>query len=104
MIRPNPLFEQEVNNDPEVRAKLYAAAGEGVQAVRLASGGFRNTGHFMRSLSVQWRNGKPAVHSTDSFAHLIEYGSSKNPPYAPFRRGLRAAGFRVEEGTPGIGD
>jgi hypothetical protein len=28
--------------------------------------------------------------------HIIEHGSSKNPPYAPLRRGVEAAGLRWE--------
>ena len=32
-------------------------------------------------------------------AHLDEFGSVNNPPYAPLRRGAMAAGLRIEE-TP----
>ena len=35
------------------------------------------------------------------FYHLAEFGSANNPPYAPLRRGARAAGCRlVEEPKP----
>ena len=32
------------------------------------------------------------VVNRDNFAFLVEYGSAKNPPYAPIRRTLRAFG------------
>ena len=35
--------------------------------------------------------------NTDPFAHLIEWGSANNRPYAPFRRAARALGFRFKE-------
>lgn len=35
--------------------------------------------------------------NTDHGGHLAEFGSSNNPPLAPLRRGVRAAGFRLEE-------
>lgn len=37
-----------------------------------------------RPFAYYWR-----VESTDPFAHLIEWGSVKNPVYAPFRRAMR---------------
>lgn len=35
------------------------------------------------------------VYSDDPFGHLVEFGSVKNPAYAPFRRVLRAMGGRI---------
>jgi hypothetical protein len=47
-------------------------------------------GWFKESIHVRrFRNGY-RVYSRDSFAHLVEFGSVKNPAYAPFRRVLRA--------------
>lgn len=37
------------------------------------------------------------VGNTDIAAHLIEYGSKNNPPYAPLRRGVTAAGLRFAD-------
>jgi hypothetical protein len=52
-------------------------------------------GWFKRSIDVTpfrtwWR-----IYSDDPFGHLVEWGSSKNPPYAPFRRTLRRFGGTV---------
>jgi hypothetical protein len=35
--------------------------------------------------------------NTDHAAHLTEWGSKNNPPHAPLRRGVRAAGLRLDE-------
>ncbi len=35
--------------------------------------------------------------NTDYGGHLAEWGSANNPPYAPLRRGVRAAGLRLDE-------
>jgi hypothetical protein len=37
------------------------------------------------------------VGNTDFFFHLTEWGSANNPPYAPLRRGVIAAGLRLDE-------
>lgn len=47
-------------------------------------------GAYKRSIKVRkFRNGY-RVYSTDAFSHIVEYGSVKNPAYAPMRRALRA--------------
>lgn len=35
--------------------------------------------------------------NTDPFAHLVEWGSANNRPYAPFRRAAHALGFKFRE-------
>ena len=35
-------------------------------------------------------------HRSASFGHLVEFGSVNNPPYAPIRSGVQAAGLRLE--------
>lgn len=37
------------------------------------------------------------VVNTDHGGHLDEYGSVNNPPYAPLRTAVKAAGFRLDE-------
>lgn len=54
------------------------------------------TGHFRSSISTFNTPTEQGVRSTDIAAHIVEYGSVKNPPYAPFRRGARAAGLRLD--------
>lgn len=41
------------------------------------------------------------VYSDDPFGHLVEFGSVKNPAYAPFRRVLRAVGGRIRHQLEG---
>jgi hypothetical protein len=47
-------------------------------------------GWFKKSLHTRPFRGGYRVYSRDPFAHLIEFGSIKNPTYAPFRRVIRA--------------
>lgn len=35
------------------------------------------------------------VYSTDPFAHLVEFGSIHNPPYAPLRRAVMRLGLKL---------
>lgn len=46
-------------------------------------------GRFRDSIGTKKTPGGWRVQSTDPFAHLIEWGSVKNPPYAAFRRTMR---------------
>lgn len=61
-----------------------------------------HTGYYIKSIRV----GEPVkghdglvvpVESTDSFAHLVEFGSVNNEPYAPLRRAVRNLGLKVVE-------
>lgn len=53
-------------------------------------------GQFKRSWSVRPFRGGFRVVNSDPFSHLVEYGSIKNPAYAPARRALRSvAGGKV---------
>lgn len=73
------------------QAALETIAEAAADAIRQAAP--VETGSFKRSVKADGAR----VISTDPFAHLIEFGSAHNHPYAPFRRGLRAAGFRVDD-------
>lgn len=44
---------------------------------------------------------KARVEVRDFAWHLIEYGSVKNPPYAPLRRAVTDLGLRLEEAPRG---
>jgi hypothetical protein len=52
-------------------------------------------GWFKKSLHTRPFRGGFRVYSRDPFAHLIEFGSIKNPTYAPFRRVIRAFNGRI---------
>lgn len=49
-------------------------------------------GRFRDSIRLRKKPTGYRVVSLDAFAHLIEWGSAKNPIYAPFRRVLRRFG------------
>lgn len=92
-FRRNPRFEAQAKADPRYKAGLTEVAFDAAQHVRTVALGFRETGGFQRSVS----NRGNVVYTDDPFAHLIEYGSARNPAYAPLRRGVRAAGLRLRE-------
>lgn len=101
--RPNPRLEAELERTAEMRRAL---ADVGEAAAARANG-------FARAIKAGWmprgggRSADPIVISedgdevrlvnTDHAGHLMEWGSAKNPPHAPLRRGVRAAGLRLDE-------
>lgn len=50
-----------------------------------------------RTVELQERDGELVLANTDHGGHLMEYGSKNNPPHAPLRRGVQAAGLRLHE-------
>lgn len=97
-FEPDAGYVQKLRADPDfVAGKRRIASREVKPAVKAAAKTFRKTGHFDRSVEVVVIGTQVFVSSTDAFAHLIEWGSANNPPYAPFRTGVRAAGLRLDE-------
>lgn len=86
---PNPLFEEEVETTPQFKRGMWDITDDGAAAVRRAApvrtGYYR---HHVKAIGTR-------IRTLDVFWHLVEFGSVNNPPYAPLRRGLRAAGFRL---------
>lgn len=104
-FRPNPRFAEQQRRDPRFRRGL----AEAVEPAR------RNADAMARAAHAPWMP-KPGSGTTDVVetvttatgvrltirhydGHLVEFGSKNNPPYAPLRRGVRAAGLRLDE-TP----
>lgn len=102
---------------PEVMATWLATNGGANRALaataKTVESGVVAAAPYGTSLSWPWRRPmrhgwfKRSIHSTpfrhywrvysdDPFGHLVEFGSVKNPAYAPFRRVLRAAGGKVK--------
>jgi hypothetical protein len=88
---PNPAFKAELMAEPSYQRAMHSTANEVARYVRASAP--VQTGYYRRSIKTRGAT----VYSTDSFAHLIEWGSSRNPAYAPLRRGVRAAGLRLRE-------
>lgn len=80
-----------------VRAHLEVVAEDVQRRAQLASPtGTSRTGYrgrFKRRVTAT----SAQVGNTDIAAHLIEYGSVNNPPYAPLRRAVKAAGLNLTD-------
>jgi hypothetical protein len=95
-FRRNQNFLNQLRNAPQVQAQLRRGAGR-------AAGEARSIAHRImpegRGEQINIETDAEGVHLVNkaSGAHLDEWGSAKNPPYAPLRRGTRAAGHRLDE-------
>ena len=100
IFRPAPGFATRIERTAAAEAAAYAIASRvvrpAVEAVAPRGPGPRG-GAYRGSITVVRENGLVAVISTDPFAHLVEWGSVNNPAYAPLRRGVRAAGLRLDD-------
>lgn len=96
---PNPELAAELGRDPRYQHALSEAAGEVRDAAeRLAPRGpDPRGGHVADHIRVVEEDGEVRVAIRDPFGHLVEWGSRNNPPYAPLRRGVQAAGLRFRE-------
>ncbi len=92
---PNPDFLRELAEEPGYRDALRQQA-EGVRSqVRLIAP--IESGDYRDSIVVTEDEQGVYVGSTDFAAHIVEWGSANNPPYAPLRRGVTGAGLRLRE-------
>ena len=94
-VRLDPGFREELEATDEYQGGLARLAETVADAARRVAP--ERTGHYGRSIKVRRSDGKVYVATTDIAGHLIEFGSAKNPVYAPLRRGARAAGLRVSD-------
>lgn len=102
----NARLHAELASDPEYQATLRSAARrvKGI-AEALSPRGNAHRGYATRFRVTDRRTvrdrdlveGEMRVENDDPFAHLVEWGSANNPPYAPLRRAARAAGLRLDE-------
>jgi hypothetical protein len=91
--RPDPDWEAGLRGQPQFQAAIGRITQEVGAAVRMAAEPSRHTGYFIRKITVIGNR----VELRDPFWHLVEYGSRKNPAYAPARRGVRMAGLRFND-------
>lgn len=88
---PNPAFTTEVQEQPQHKKGMRSITKVAARAVKAAARPHRNTGYYERRVKAKAQS----VVASDFAWHWVEFGSINNPPYAPFRRGLRAAGTRL---------
>jgi hypothetical protein len=86
--RANPAFEAEVRAEEKFQNGMRRRTKEIAAVVQAVSP--RHTGYYARHVKARGDR----VVATDPFWHIVEFGSVNNRPYAPLRRGLRAAGVK----------
>lgn len=102
-FRPNPDFLDQLARTQEVReatrAGAEAVAQEAEQLADAASAPWLpRRGSGTNTTFVVADDGETiAVVNTDHAGHLVEWGSENNPPHAPLRRGVHAAGLHFDE-------
>jgi hypothetical protein len=99
-FRPNPNAEDELRSQPEYREGLKEIAEPA--RVEVAAAARAESGPWMPRQGeepIQVVDDEDGVYivNTDYAAAIQEYGSARTPPHAPLRRGVRAAGLRLEE-------
>ena len=94
MFRRNPRFHAELRRDPSTRAQLadHAKRAEGIARA--------TSSRSVANSYVVNAEHEVTLGNTNPFFHIHEWGSVNNPPYAPLRRAVRAAGLRLEETGP----
>jgi hypothetical protein len=95
-FKRNPLLEKQLAATPQARKAIHDAAKPALAAAEHATP-VGATGAAQRSLTLVIDADGVRLQSTDPFWHLIEFGSRNNPAYAPMRRGVRAAGLRLDD-------
>lgn len=94
---PNPRFDEQLREEGDLTEGLLEAAEEArKKAEPLAP---RILPRDDQAFSVDESEGEVSLANNDFGGHLAEWGSVNNPPSAPLRRGVRAAGLRLDE-TP----
>jgi 20S proteasome alpha/beta subunit len=92
---PNPHFEEQFVREAQPRAAMLALAQKVKNAAAAAVDD--DTGHYASTLVTGSDDDGAYVATTDVAGHIIEWGSANNPPLAPIRRGVIAAGLSLEE-------
>jgi HK97 gp10 family phage protein len=95
IFKPNKNLENDLRKDIGYEEGLLAKAAEAADAAKTFAP--VRTGAYRDGIKAQKVGGKVYVSGTDWKSNFIEHGTSKMPPQAPLRRGVRAAGMRLKE-------
>lgn len=100
-FRANPRLRQELERSLPVRASVAAAANVAARhaalIARQARAPWMPRSGADSTITVNVAGDEVRLVNTDHAAHLQEWGGRNNPPHAPLRRGVRAAGLRLDE-------
>lgn len=98
-FRPNRRLVRDLERQARYQAGLMdAAEAIKTEAERLTDRGIdQRYRHIADFYEVVEEDGEVRVGNRHGLFHLVEYGSRNNPAYAPLRRGVRAAGLRLDE-------
>lgn len=93
-------MERELLRDPSLSGLVTEITEKVLDAA--VGGAPVRTGAYRDSLDMSVGVGAAGmmvgrVLSTDPFAHLVEFGSVNNPPYAPLRRAVESVGLTVTD-------
>ena len=94
---PNKNLGKELEAQPQYNSGLAKAAEPAKAAAEKFAPRIMRRNPQAMQIVVEGR--KVYLGNTDYGAHLAEYGSVNNPPYAPLRRGVRAAGLKFIESS-----
>src|SRR4051812_16675366 len=97
----NRGWQIRVMKGPLARAQIKDAANQTLASIILNTpvvtgeyqGYFEATTTTRRSQAADF-SAAAKITTSDKIWHIIEYGSVNNPPYAPIRRGVIAAGLK----------
>lgn len=92
---PNKLFPQEMALDREYIDALYEKAQLTANVIKAIAP--VDTGAYRNSIRASKSFTSVTVGTNDRVGHIIEWGSVKTPALAPIRRGVLAAGLRLDE-------
>ncbi len=94
------IIERALREELAKSPKMQAAMDDVARKVtaRIATIAKKDTGHF-RDESLQGKRSrlKRTIYSTDVAGHIIEWGSAKQSPQAPFRRAVRSLGLPLKQ-------
>lgn len=93
--KENSSFDADQAKEADFLAAMEEAANAVLAAIAAAAP--VRSGYYVDSLSVSIDGDVITVGTTDFAGHMVEWGSINNAPYAPVRRGVLAAGLRLEE-------
>jgi hypothetical protein len=97
-FKPNRRFEDQIARETGPKMALRKRA-QVAKRFAIGAAPHGKTDNYARSIDVVERNGKVYLRTNDFAGHMVEFGSVNNPPYAPLRKGVRAAGLRLNETT-----